>query len=232
MTRVKTLPLAGIVIGVIIAGIGISMATDNWETTSTKEPVKFSQGEFAGQANPADIRGSYTWQDIETSFSVPAAVGAKAFSTPERAMATDERINVLEQLYAGTLPEGSEIGTDSVRVFVALYAGLPYKAEEGTVLPDPAIAILRDRPGVNEKDLSRFTLAAIDTDTVRTAAEVPGSVEPAAPQPASTAGGEVKTSDTTTTEEHTTPAYTVTGKTTFGELYGWGLTEAQVETAI
>ena len=61
-------PLAVILFVVMFGGIAFSSAMGWWATESTKVPVTFTEGEFAGQANPADIRGSYTFGDIAKSF--------------------------------------------------------------------------------------------------------------------------------------------------------------------
>ncbi|PKL24728.1 MAG: hypothetical protein CVV47_09855 [Spirochaetae bacterium HGW-Spirochaetae-3] len=217
MIRVKTLPLAIVVVVAVLGGVAASKALGYWNTTSTKEPVKFKTGELAGMPNPADIRGSYSWIDVEKAFGVPAADAAKAFSTPDRALDPAERVSVLEELYLPILPPGIEVGTGSVRLFVSLYTGLPMEAEEGTVLPDGAIAYLAARPGADAAAIARF---AIPGPGATAPAAAPAAIPVATPAPVTTPV-EAKTSDKT-----------VVGKTTFGDLYAWGLTEAQVERAI
>ena len=76
-------PLAVIVLVMMFGGISFSSAMGWWATESTKEPVTFTEGEFAGQANPADIRGSYTFGDIAKSFDVTPEVLAQAFGITE-----------------------------------------------------------------------------------------------------------------------------------------------------
>jgi hypothetical protein len=49
-------PLALIILVVLFGGILFSSAMGWWQTESTKEAATFSEGEFAGQPNPADIR--------------------------------------------------------------------------------------------------------------------------------------------------------------------------------
>jgi len=210
MIRVKSVPLAAITLFTLLAGVFGAKLLGVWNTESTKQPARYATGELAGLPNPADIRGSYTWVDIENAFGIPAAEAAAAFSTPSKGFAPTEKVNALETAYADiTLPEGTEIGTDSVRLFVALYLGQPYLPEDGTLLPDEAIAILRTRPGVDTAALDRYAMPAV----------------PAAPAPAATTPAPATT-------EHVSPVGSITGKTTFGDLYDWGLTEADVETAI
>ena len=87
MNRVKTKHLAIVVPLVFAAGIGLTMAFNLWKTETTKEPVTYTSGEFAGQANPADIRGSYTFADIAKAFPVPLEDLARAFGITENAAA-------------------------------------------------------------------------------------------------------------------------------------------------
>lgn len=252
MIRVKTLPLALIVVAGIFGGIGIAKAVGYYETTSSKEPVKFQTGELAGLPNPADIRGSYTWLDIEKAFGVPAAESAAAFSLPGHALAVDARVSELEEIYLSILPEGYEIGTGAVRLFVSLYTGLPLEAEEGSILPDAALAYLAARPGMDLELLKRYALpgsaaskpgassAAVAPQTPQAAstqtAAAPAAVAPAS-QPSASAtsvpsGTGAAGGTGSGTGTGTAGARSVVGKTTFGDLYDWGLSEAQVEAVI
>ncbi|WP_319415748.1 hypothetical protein [Marispirochaeta aestuarii] len=203
--KVRSPLLAVIIVAVFVSGIGLSMAFNLWRTEASKEPARYESGEFAGEYNPADIRGSYTFGDIEDTFGVPAQVLGKAFALgPDKAPAAYQ-VKELEESY-GELPDGGEIGTDSVRLFTALYLGLPYTAEETTRLPAPALDLLKEK------------LAPADIDSLRGITAEPQDLVPAAPEEAvpentveSAAAGEVK------------------GNTTFGELLEWGLTREQIE---
>src|SRR5512143_1822897 len=75
--------LAALVAAILFGGIFFSSAMGWWQTESTKEAAKITSGEFAGQANPADIRGSYTFGDVEKNFGVPPAVLAEAFGVKD-----------------------------------------------------------------------------------------------------------------------------------------------------
>ncbi|MBU0927948.1 MAG: hypothetical protein KKA67_09380 [Spirochaetes bacterium] len=212
MIRVKPLPLAAIVVASIFGGVAVSKAVGYWRTTSSKEPVTFKSGELAGLPNPADIRGSYSWLDIEKAFGVPAAEAARAFSTADRALDPAERVSALEELYLPLLPPGLEIGTGAVRLFVSLYTGLPLDTEEGTALPAGAVAYLSSRPGADKAAIERYAIP--NAPAAPSSAAPPNSASPAAPA------------------QSAAPAATVVGKTTFGDLYAWGLSEAQVGAAI
>ena len=195
--------IAIIVTGAFIVGIGISMLTGWWRTEGTRIPVKFTSGEHAGDYNPADIRGSYTFQDISDAFDVPVAELARAFGITSLENPAAFQLKELEEMYEATA--AGEVGTDAARYFVALYTGLPYEPEDTTLLPSPAVSVLSDR--VSEEVLAVLRGRTLSLSTVR--------------------GG-----DAVETEEHTTEVGVVKGKTTFGELMDWGLSEEQVKKAL
>jgi len=135
--------IAPIVLVVFILGIGATMFFGLWQTASSKVPATYTEGEFAGEYNPADIRGSYSFGDIEEAFAVPVAALAEAFAVEDTDNPASFLCKSLDDLYGAT--ENGEVGTDSVRWFVALYAGLPYSPEEDTLLLSTAISVLQDR---------------------------------------------------------------------------------------
>ena len=200
-------PLAVIVLVLMFGGIAFSSAMGWWATESTKVPVTFMEGEFAGQANPADIRGSYTFGDIANSFNVTPEILAQAFGITSDNPAAFP-VKDLEAIY---LDSGYEIGTASVRMFVAFYAGLPYDTSvEETYLPRAASDIL-----LAEGNLTPEQIAYLDTYTV----------DVVAPETEST-------SVTPETPAESVTDYTVKGKTTFGELLAWGLSQEFIEQLI
>jgi hypothetical protein len=244
MIRMKTIPLAVITAVTIFGGIFIAKSVDYYETTSSKEPVKFKTGELAGLPNPADIRGSYTWLDIEKAFGVPATDAAAAFSSPEHALDPATRVSLLEEIYAGKLPEGLEIGTGAVRVFVSLYTGLPMEFEEGSVLPDAALALLASRPGADQIILKNLAIPGLSsvpqtetpavhpaTTPATTPAASPESAPVATPAAAPASGTGTGSSGGSGTGA-TSTGKVVVGKTTFGDIYDWGLNEAQVAAVL
>jgi hypothetical protein len=206
-------PLAVILFVALFGGIAFSSVMGWWATESTKVPVTFTEGEFAGQANPADIRGSYTFGDIARSFDVTPEVLAQAFGITT----DDQSVFAVKELEAIYLDSGFEIGTASVRLFVAFYTGLPFDtAEQEIYLPQSATDILLAKGNISEEQISyleQFTVKAGST----TAVEQP--LAEATPAPVET--------HVPTSEE-----YTVKGKTTFGELITWGVPEAVIEQLI
>ena len=140
-------PLAALVVVILFGGIFFSSAMGWWQTESTKEAAKITSGEFAGQADPADIRGSYTFGDVEKNFAVPSAVLAQAFGVKDSNPAA-YAVKGLEEMYAAS---EQEIGTASVRLFVAFYKGMPYDLSTDIYLPESAATILRTRNLTSEQ---------------------------------------------------------------------------------
>lgn len=204
-------PLAVILFVILFGSIIFTTAMNWWQTESQKVPVKFTEGEAAGEFNPADIRGSYTFQDIENSFNVPVVDLAAAFAIPAESDPSAFAIKELETLYASQAEAGFEIGTGSVRYFTALYVGLPYELTEDTYLPAPAVELLKEK-------------AVLTTDqlTYLLAHTVALELNPAEPAP-------VTTKEIPGEEETGT---ILKGKTTFLELLSWGVSKEFIEATI
>ena len=239
--KIKMLPLAAVTLAAFTFGIAGASALGYWITESTKQPAKLASGEFAGQADPADIRGSYSFGDVEKAFGVPASVLADAFGFTDRP-AAEVKAKDLETLYAGKTG-ALEVGTDAVRLFTAAWIGMPYEPEPDTGLPARAVELLEGRsmhPATAALVRSRIvdggtgfgTLSAESAPAPSgTAAAVPGTqtsaaVPPAAP-PALPSGPEAETH-----VPAASAAREVKGSTTFGDLTAWGLTPAQIKEAL
>jgi hypothetical protein len=95
--KVSSKLLMVLVPALIFGGIGIGVLTGSWTTESDKMPSRFSTGEYEGQANPVDIRGSYTFDDISRAFGIDTAVLAEALNVPEQS--GDLRLADIEGLY-------------------------------------------------------------------------------------------------------------------------------------
>ncbi|MCB0119031.1 MAG: hypothetical protein KDD72_08375 [Anaerolineales bacterium] len=200
-------PLSVILIVLMFGGIMFSSAMGWWATESTKEPVRFTEGEFAGMANPADIRGSYTFGDISNSFDVTPEVLAQAFGITSDDPATFA-LKDLETIY---LDSEYEIGTASVRLFVAFYTGLPLDTTgEEIYLPQFAVHILQAKG-----NLTPDQSAYIDAHTAIIDRSTPaeGASANADPNPENEAENE----------------YMIKGKTTFGDLVSWGVPKETIE---
>lgn len=211
-----------IILAVFIIGIGGTMIFNLWQTTSSKVPATYTSGEFAGQYNPADIRGSYSFGDIQEAFAVPVAGLAKAFGVENSENPAAFLCKELEDLYGEA--DNGEIGTDSVRWFVALYTGLPHAPEEDTLLPSPALSVLQER-------MSETEIEEVKAKTASLARLIPAGTDVAAKDEttaAPEAGAAAEQADTQTESE----AGEVKGKTTFGELQSWGVSKEEIEEAL
>lgn len=221
--KLTSKPLAAIVIAIMFGGIFFSSALGWWQTESSKQAAVYTEGEFAGQANPADIRGSYTFGDVEKNFGVPAALLAQAFGVPDGDPAAFA-VKGLEEIYAAS-PQ--EVGTASVRLFVAFYLGLPMDLSTDMYLPESAAAVLRGRnlSPENAAYLDAHTVSNLGAEAVQPAetAAAPEGSEPAATDAAAEA-----------TPEHAPSVApgTVVGKTTFAQLLEWGLKAETIEQTL
>ena len=205
-------PLAVIILVVLFGGILLSSAMGAWQTESSKEAATFSEGEFAGLPNPADIRGSYTFGDVENNFGVPAATLEKAFGVhPERGPSAFKAKD-LETLYAD---QEFEIGTASVRLFVALYTGLPYDLTEDVYLPKRAVEMLKSQATLTTDQTAYLDAHAVILDD----------------RPASVPQAEAPAGEETHTEADSTERI-IKGKTTFQEVLDWGVSQETIESIL
>lgn len=201
--RIRSLYLAVTIISVIFISFAVTSFTGLWKTTNNKIPVKFDEGEFSGQYDPADIRGSYTFGDISNIFEIPLEDLGIAFGLKDPSRYASFKCNELEAIYAYSSEEGMEIGTGSVRYFVALYKGLPYEPTEAVYLPETAVSVLKEKVILSEEQLKY--LESHSVDIINISAEE-GIIE-------------VNEADDTI----------IKGSTTFKELLDWGVKREDVE---
>lgn len=194
--------VAIILVTILFGGIGITKVLGVWQTESTKIPAKYTNGEFAGQYNPEDIRGSYTLQDITNAFDIPVETLAKAFG-----IRADDPASVLvkdlETLYANLKEEGTPIETASIRYFVALYKGLPFEEVEEIYLPLSAVEILQENGNLTPEQQ-----AYLENHTVEIKSDPLGVIN--------------------SSEEDRI----VKGSSTFKEVLDWGVPKLEVEEII
>ncbi|MDK2981296.1 MAG: hypothetical protein PWQ55_1643 [Chloroflexota bacterium] len=205
--KLKANVLAISVVGVLFGGILFSNGMGWWLTESSKEAATFTEGEFAGLPNPADIRGSYTFGDVQANFNLPAELLAQAFAVTS----DDPAAFPVKDLEAQYEDSEWEIGTASVRLFVALYTGLPYDlTAETSYLPESAVQILQTRELSAEQNtyLAEHTLSLAELPTPEAVIE-----------------------NVPLTDEEETETL-VKGKTTFAEVLSWGVTPEQIEALL
>ncbi|EJO5349271.1 hypothetical protein NRP93_003439 [Clostridium botulinum] len=203
--KIKNNMMAFIVITIIFSGIGIAKYMNLWKTESSKVPAKYNTGEYAGQYNPNDIRGSYSFSDINKAFDIDINLLAQAFGVENVDNISDFKVKDFENIYASLKDEGKEIGTSSVKLFVALYKGLPYELSEDTYLPNKAVDILK-----SEAKLTKEQIGYIEKHSAQVKANL--------------SNNNVNREEAEESEEQI-----VKGKTTFKEVIQWGVSQEHIE---
>jgi hypothetical protein len=221
--KLTSKPLAAIVFVLFFGGIALTSVLGWFHTTTTKVPVTYAEGEFAGQYNPADIRGSYVFGDIASLFGVPLEDLQAAFRFPADVDPAAYAVKNLETQFADS---GYEIGTEAVRLFVAFYKGLPYDLSGDTYLPLEAANILATRANLTPEQSAYLTAHTVDLS--QPAAESAASATPAPAVAETSAAPQPVVSAT----EHVAADRTVTGKSTFQDLLDWGVAPAKIEAVI
>ena len=199
--------IAGLILPILfVAGILISSALGYWVTEGSKTPKKIKEGTFAGQADPADIRGSYTLADVEKAFDIPVETLAKAFGFADSENPAEIKVKDLEANYGqiGDL----EIGTDSIRLFVALYKGIPIEAESGTAIPQPAWNVLKKEAAVDAETLEEYSKQVVSLENFKDK-------------------DQSSSQDTESEDERV-----IKGKTHFSELLDWGVRKDQISDVL
>lgn len=207
--KLRSPQLAVISIVFVFVGIFITMLAGWWQSESSKVPATYTSGEYAGEYNPADIRGSYSFDDISSAFEVPIDVLVQAFGFEEYENPAEMRVKTFEDIYG--VIDGKEIGTDSMRFFVALYLSRPYTPEVDTGLPRRAIEFLVGEEKITEEEAAEYRK--------KYAVDISGAI----PE-----DGEAVIESSEESEEDTT----IKGKTTFRDLVEWGLTREEIEVII
>jgi hypothetical protein len=137
--KIRASVLAVLIFLILFGGIAVSKQLGWWITVSQKVPAAVKTGEYAGQADPLDIRGSFYFTDIQKSFNIPLEALASAFRLSDSQAASFQCKN-LESIDFGN-PD-LEIGTASVRTFVAFYIGWSPDQFELADLPPEAVRVL------------------------------------------------------------------------------------------
>ncbi len=202
----KAALVASVTVLSLVVGVGIAKITGYWRTEGSKVPIKISRGEFEGESDPGDIRGSYSFTDIEAAFGIPPEMMAAAFGMPEGDPEQMKAKNVEETW--GEMEGGMEVGTDSVKLFTALWTGLPHDAEDTSVLPTAAVEILEAYQRIDAAQAAELRLTAVALPNAAGGEAAPAESD----QPAQS-------------DDHEIPDRMVRGLTTFGDLKGWGVTE-------
>ena len=202
--KITAKPLAVFIFISIFGGILFSTWMNWWQTESSRVPAQFTEGDFIGQFNPSDIRGSYTFGDIESAFGIPLDLLAMAFVLPVESDVASLEVKMLESIY--TAPD-EEIGTTSIRLFVALYEGLPFEISEETYLPSQAVEILKLNGGLTPDQIEYIDSHSIWIDDS-------GPAEPVVEE---------------TVDQELSTDQLITGKTTFRDILDMGVSQSVIE---
>ena len=216
--RIRSGLLAIVIPAVLFGSIALTSALGLWRTTTDKIPARYTSGSAAGEYNPMDIKGSYDFGTISDLFGIPLADLANAFLVPEGTDAAAFQVKSLEEVWSEADTGGLEVGTDSVRLFVAFFKGLPIDMADTTGLPDAAADIVLAK-GAPTDEQKAFLL------THRVSGIVPGVGEEAASPAVSSAA-----SPAAATGEETERK--IKGTTTWKEVLDWGVPQAELEAAV
>ena len=160
--KVKSYAVALTVLIVIFGSVAVTSYLGQWKTTTDKVPATYTSGEAAGQYNPADIRGSYTFGQIQDAFGIPVEELGVAFGVKDPSKYATFQVKELETIYASLAAQNKEVGTDSVRIFVALYKGLPITLTDTTYMPRPAVDILKSKAILSQDQLDYLNSHSVD----------------------------------------------------------------------
>lgn len=201
--------IAVVVPAILFIGIIVSMLLGYWQTESSKVPRLISEGELAGAYDPADIRGSYMFSDIEESFGVPAEIIAEAYGFEDPEHAAKEVGEKFEIILEGS---DYDIGTDSVRWFVSLYLGYPYEPEETTLLTEQGLVLLYGSGRITDEQYNVLMEGRSYT--------VPADAGGLQPEPEMSV------------EDMSDPVLEIKGKTTFREILETGVSLGEIEDIV
>lgn len=172
------------------------------------EPMVLTAGEFAGQYNPADIRGSFTIEAISRYYNIPLSVVCEAFHIPEEEAANIQNKH-FKYIYAGLEKSGKNVGNGSMIVFVSMYKRMPFNVHEPEYLLEPAADILKSLGTLSAEELDYLDKYVV-------------SLDEAAPIPLDTF---IPPADHDTDKQ-------IYGRTTFGDLLDMGIPKDKIEAII
>lgn len=214
--KINSLVVVIIVLVVVGGGIIITNALDLWSAkpilqspaasissvnTDNASGSIESVPNFNTPYKPDGIRGTNTFAEISLMFNVPLmdlGIGFDITSEPDW---QNLKARELKTIYTN-LPPDVKLETESVRAFISLYTGKPYKYSDTSYLPGPAVDILKQKAR-----LSAEQTAFLDSHTYN------------AGMTASTGTSNIG-------------IHTVTGEVSFQTLLNWGISASEIEKTI
>ena len=134
--KIKPQIVIAIVLVIIAAGVGYAALSGAWATNSSNGNGS-GNGDGNGEGN--GIRGSSTFAEISSQYGIAEEDLLSAFGVGDMAPETVSPSGLTE------IYPDEEIGTGSVRLFVALYLGDEYDLTGDANLLEQAVQILQER---------------------------------------------------------------------------------------
>lgn len=216
--KVKSILMAIIIVVVLFGSVAATSAVGIWKTTTDKVPVKYTSGDTVGEYNPMDIKGSYDFATISSLFGIPLEDLGKAFSVADGPALGAYQVKTLETIWGTVSTVEREVGTDSVRLFVAFYKGWPIEMTDTTGLPGKAVDVLLEKGTPTAEQQAFMATHRVDAMPDASGGAVAASQTAAASAAASAA---VETSERL-----------VKGATTWKEVIDWGVAKADLEALV
>lgn len=149
--EIKSKALGISLILIFCIGIFAGNLAGLWKTESSKTARVINEGVYAGEKNPEDIKGSFSFSDIENNFAIPEDVLRIAFGLDKVSDISAFKCKDLETYYGTAIDK--EIGTGSMRLFVALYKGIDYDLTSDIYLPNTAVKLLKEKNNLTQVQL-------------------------------------------------------------------------------
>ena len=143
--KIKSGLMAILIVVVLFGSVAATSALGYWKTTTDMVPVKYTTGDTAGEYNPMDIKGSYDFTSISRLFGIPLSDLGVAFGVADGPALGAYQVKTLETVWGTVSTVEREVGTDSVRLFVAFYKGWPIEMNDTIGLPGKAVDLLLEK---------------------------------------------------------------------------------------
>lgn len=151
---IKNSVAAVLVFVVILGGIALTIMFNPSANTPGIGSEKTAYGDIIRNYSPDNIKGAATLGLTSRQFGVPLDELAYAFRIPPD-VAENFRHSLIEEVYIKILgSKDIEIGNGSIKLFIALYTGLPYEVTEPTYLLEEGVNILKEKGSLTDEQLA------------------------------------------------------------------------------
>lgn len=213
--RINYIHILVMVIVIMGGGVLLTSEVGLFDTSRSVQPGKLD--DITNVYNIADIRGSFTLTEIGQYYQVPPEAIIEAFSLDKDTSPAAFQLKDLKEIYQPVEIEGEmyEVETDTVKVFVSLYSGIPYVWEETSYLPIHAAEYLINKDKLTEEEQNywinhTFDLIRIEQEITDGLVEEDKIDFPELEAPK---------------EESSNETITIVGKTTVAEILSMGIDE-------